>query len=115
MVNGIHGILENMTTHPTLYIGMPVTYTVGSDSYPGLITFVNPRARKFTFVKLDTTGVENGHIYTERELVLLRNPRKDEQQSMTIASLRKDNVWRIMKSQIPVSPGQARFYRDPSF
>lgn len=106
---------KNMSTQTTPYIGMPITYTIGSDSRPGLIVFVNPLGRKFAFVELSTANVENGHIYTDRELITLREPPEDEQNSHTLATLRKDNTWRIMNSKTPVSLGHARLYRDPSF
>lgn len=104
-----------MSTQTEPYVGMPITYTVGSDSYPALIIFVNPRTgRKFTFVDLSTEGIDSGHIYTERELVLMRKTPQEEL-NRTTASLRKDAKWRVMRSNIPVRLGEARFYRDPSF
>lgn len=105
-----------MSTQTEPYVGMPITYMAGTDSRPGLIVFINPSGRKFAFVELDTHKVENGHIYTDRELIMLREPAEYEQQSHTLVTLRsKDNTWKIMNSQIPVRLGQARFYRDPSF
>lgn len=103
-----------MTTQPEPYMGMPITYTVGSDSYPGFIVKVNQRTgRKFTFVDLNTEGIQSGHTYSERELVLMRKT-PAEDRNVTLVSQRKDGNWRIMNSNIPVSLGKARYYRDES-
>lgn len=100
-----------MTTQLTPYLGMPVTETIGSDSYGGVITSVTASGKTFTFVTLDNVGFGEEHEYTDAELVLMR--RSD---AYTIkVTKRKDGRWRISKSNIPVSLGKAYYRRDPSF
>lgn len=90
---------------------MPVTEIIGSDSYGGVIVYISKSGKTFDFVTLASQSFGDHHMYTEDELILLRNSNAN----ILRATKRANGGWKVSKSNLPISLGKAIYRRDPSF
>ena len=99
------------TSNPRPEIGMGVTWSVGSDRYPGTIIDISASGKRITFqedsaTRTDSNGMSESQTYTFQS---------DPQGTIHTASLRKDGRWRITGSKMPVYIGNRAKYYDYSF
>lgn len=98
-------------SNPRPEIGMGVTWSVGSDRYPGTIIDISASGKRITFqediaTRTDTNGMSELQTYTFQA-----NPLGE----IHTASLRKDGRWRITGSKMTISLGIRGKYYDFSF
>lgn len=99
------------TSSPRPEIGMGVTWSVGSDRYPGTIIDISPSGKRITFQEDIATRTDNNGMSESQSYAFQPNP----QGEISTASLRKDGRWRITRSKLPVSLGIRGKYYDYSF
>jgi hypothetical protein len=92
-------------------IGMGITWSVGSDRYPGTIIDISASGKKITFqediaIRTDANGMSECQSYVFQT---------DPQGEIRTASFRKDNSWRITGTKTSVFLGKRDKYYDFSF
>jgi hypothetical protein len=102
---------KKLTTSETPRVGMGVTISVGSDSYPATIIQVTLNNRKIVFQydsykRTDNNGMSESQTYEFTP---------DSNGRIECATLRKDGRYRITGGQTPVHIGSRSAYYDYSF
>ena len=93
-------------------VGMGVTMSVGSDSYPGTITRVSKSGKTFWFREDDYKRVDNNGLSESQEYEYF----PDESRAERKATLRNYGGFKVSNSDcLHVVVGSRRAYRDPHF
>ena len=92
-------------------VGMGATMRLGSDCYPYTIIWVNDKKNQAA-MQSDNFIMVKGSLESESQTYEYSTNTDSRQ---VIISLRKNGSWRVACSQTPVSIGNRRAYRDPSF
>lgn len=93
-------------------VGMGATMRLGSDCYPYTIIWINEISSRLLMQPDHYQLIEgNAHNSEHQVYTYTANPAANSVQ----VSRRKDGSWRIVNEQTPVSIGNRRAYRDPSF
>jgi YHS domain-containing protein len=95
-----------------IYVGMPCTYGVGSDSYPAFVSRISDSGKNVWIKNADyKADVEGGHDYFGTQKYIITPNDNSPEQRVT-----KRNTGRWMRNDYSaVYFGRARKYEDPSF
>lgn len=106
---------QNQTQQP--YVGMGVTYGIGSDCYPYSISRVISPKKVAIRPHIHRPDPDKPQGYEHNNWIINPYPIKDSTE--TIISLRKNGRWKrvgdSMKDPGGFFLGRMRFYQDPSF
>lgn len=94
-----------------IYVGMPCTFGVGSDSYPAHVSRISESGKTVWIKRATVVGADEGHDYFgSQKWIIEPNDDASEQR------LYKDKYgnWRLNKYSA-VGFGRARYYQDPHF
>jgi hypothetical protein len=96
-----------------IFVGMPCTYGVGSDSYPAHVSRISDSGKTVWIKEADwKADKENGHDYFgDQKYIITPNPNSEE---MRVSKV-KHGMWKMKGYSRTVAFGVARYYQDPHF
>lgn len=102
---------KSTISNPRPEIGMGITWTSGSDRYPGTIIEISASGKRIVFqediaTRTDNNGMSESQTYTFQP---------DPTGTVYHASFRKDGRWKLMECKTPVYIGTRSKYYDFSF
>ncbi len=92
-------------------VGMGITYSVGSDSYPGTISRVSASGKTFWFKKDDFRARKDSNYYGNQKWIYLPDPEAQEEK---VTRSKRTGKWRRQGGG-HVYVGERETYQDPHF
>jgi hypothetical protein len=101
--------LRDWDVTPIPEVGMPCTYSVGSDSYAGTVIAVSPGLHKVTVQDVKVTRTDSNGLSEDQSYTYAENPEGPTR------TFRLNKHYRYRAGSYWLHLGERRYYRDPSY